>query len=132
MPILHSPGVMMPGQLGPMRRVPRAGERGLHAHHVVDRNALGDAHHELDAGIGRLEDRVGRERRRHVDDAGGGAGFFDRIRHGVEHRQVQVLLAAAAGRDAADHLRAVLDALLGVERALLAGEALADDAWCSC
>ena len=44
------------------------------------------------------------------------------------------------GRDAADHLRAVGDGLLGMERAVLAGEALADDAgvadrrgwtWCS-
>ena len=40
----------------------------------------------------------------------------------------EVLLAAAAGRHAADELRAVRDALLGMERALLAGEALADDA----
>ena len=31
MPILHSSGVMMPGQFGPIRRVPRARERGLHA-----------------------------------------------------------------------------------------------------
>ena len=128
MPILHSPGVMMPGQLGPMRRVPRAGERCLHAHHVVDRNSLGDAHHELDAGIGRFEDRVGGERRRHVDHAGGGAGLLDGIRHRVEHRQVEVLFAATARRDAADHLGAVLDALLGVKGALLAGEALADHA----
>ena len=35
--------------------------------------------------------------------------------------------AALARRDAADHLGAVGDRLLGVERALLAGEALADD-----
>jgi hypothetical protein len=36
-------------------------------------------------------------------------------------------LAALAGRDAADHLRAVGDGLFGMEGALLAGEALADD-----
>ncbi len=107
---------------------PRSGERCLHSHHVVDRNALGDAHHQLDAGIGRLEDGVGGERRRHIDDAGGGAGLSDGIGHGVEHRQVQVFFTATAGRDAADHLRAVLDALFGMERALLAGEALADHA----
>ena len=47
--------------------------------------------------------------------------------HGVEHRQAQVLLAAAPGRDAADQLGAVGDGLLGMEGALLAGEALADD-----
>ena len=31
MPILHSPGVMMPGQFGPMSRVAVPCERGLHA-----------------------------------------------------------------------------------------------------
>ncbi len=36
-------------------------------------------------------------------------------------------LAAFAGRDAADHLGAVGDGLLGVEGALSAGDALADD-----
>ena len=35
--------------------------------------------------------------------------------------------AAFAGRDAADHLGAVGDRLLGMEGAVLAGEALADD-----
>src|SRR5581483_10909692 len=35
--------------------------------------------------------------------------------------------AAFAGRGAADHLGAVLDGLLGMEGAVLAGEALADD-----
>ena len=108
------------------------GQRGLHAHHVVDRNALGDAHHQLDAGVGRFENGVGRVRGGHVDHAGGGAGLRDGIGHGVEHRQVEMLLAAAARRDAADHLRAVLDALLGVKGALLAGEALADHLACSC
>ena len=106
----------------------RAGERRLDAHHVVDRDAFGDAHHELDAGVGRFEDRIGRERRGHVDDAGGRAGFLHGIGHGVEHRQVEMFLTAAARRDAADHLRAVLDALFAVKRALLAGEALADHA----
>src|SRR6186713_142677 len=104
-----------------------AGERGLHAHHIVDRNALGDAHHELDAGIRRLEDRVRRKRRGHVDDAGSGASVLDRIGHRVEHGQIEVFFATAARRDTADHLGAVLDALLAMERALLAGESLADD-----
>lgn len=36
----------------------------------------------------------------------------------AEHWQVHVRLAALAGRHAADHLRAVLDGLLGVEGAL--------------
>src|SRR5688572_2991228 len=106
----------------------RARERGLHAHHVVDRDALGDAHHELDAGIGCLEDGIRCKRGGHVDHAGGGASLVDRLGHGVEHGQIEMLLTATAGRDTADHLRAVLDALFGMEGALLAGEALADHA----
>jgi hypothetical protein len=44
MPILHSPGVMTPGQFGPISRDFRAAEqRALHLHHVEHRNAFGDA-----------------------------------------------------------------------------------------
>ena len=49
---------------------------------------------------------------------------FTRFGDGIEHRQVQMLLAALARRDAAHHFGAVGDGLLGVERAFLAGEAL--------
>ena len=45
----------------------------------------------LDAGVGRFQDRVGRERRRHEDHRGVGAGFVDRFGDGVEHRQAEVL-----------------------------------------
>ena len=51
----------------------------------------------------------------------------DRFVHRVEHRQVEMLRAAFARRDAAHHLGAVGDRLLGMEGALRAGEALADD-----
>jgi hypothetical protein len=46
----------------------------------------------------------------------------------VEDRQAQMRGAALAGRHAADHLRAIGDGLFGMEGALRAGEALADDA----
>ena len=45
----------------------------------------------------------------------------------VEYGQPEVLLASLPRRDSPDHVRAVLDGLLGVESALLAREALADD-----
>ena len=48
--------------------------------------------------------------------------------NGVEHGQPEVLRAALARPDPADHVGAVLDGLLGVEGALLAREPLADDA----
>ena len=101
-------------------------QRALDLHHVEDRNALGDADDELHLGVDRLEDRVGGKGWRDVYHrsirAGLGAGLVDR----VEDRQAQMILPAFAGGHAADHLGAIGDSLLGVERALRAGEALTD------
>src|SRR5690606_35612518 len=116
------PGTVRPDE-------PRLGafEDPLHADHVLHRDALGDADDERHLGVDGLEDGVGRERRRHVDDRGRGAGRGDSLADGVENRQVEMLRPALPGRDAADHLRAVGHRLLGMEGALRAGEALADD-----
>ena len=51
----------------------------------------------------------------HEDHRRVGAGLLDGLGDGVEHRQAVDRLAALAGRDAADHLRAVLEAALGVK-----------------
>src|SRR6516165_3052698 len=111
-----------PDQAGPAAR-----EAALDAHHVEDRDALGNADDQWDPGIGRLEDRIGREGRRHVDSrriaAGRGAGLV----HGVEDRQIEMSGAAFARRHTADHPRAVGDRLLGVEATLGAGHPLAND-----
>jgi hypothetical protein len=72
----------------------------LGAHHVLDRDALGDADDEGDARLGRLHDRVGGARRRHVDDAGVGAGGGHGLAHGVEDRQVDRVAIRAAGHAA--------------------------------
>ena len=72
--------------------------------------------------------RVGGEGRRDIDRGGVGPGLGDRVMHAVEDGQAEVLGPALAGGHAADHLRAVGDGLFGVEGALAAGEALADDA----
>src|SRR5262249_19558028 len=93
---------------------------------VEDWHPFRDADHELEPRVRGLEDRVGRVRRRHVDHAHRGARRLLRIGDRVEHRQTEMLLAAAARRDAGDDLGAVVEALLRVERALLAGEPLAD------
>ena len=53
--------------------------------------------------------------------------FSTASRDRVEHRQAEVLGAALARRDAADHLRAVIERLARVERAGLAGHPLRDD-----
>jgi hypothetical protein len=62
MPILHWPGVITPGQFGPISTASVGLQRGLDLDHVDHRDAFGDADDQLDAGIGRFEDRVGRER----------------------------------------------------------------------
>src|SRR5579872_7087615 len=115
------------GTIGTDQPCGGAGQHRLDGHHVLHRDTLGNAHHELDARIRRLEDRVGGAGRGHVDHARGGTGGSHGIAHRVEHRQSQVLLPTASGRYATDQSRAVSDGLLGVERALLAGKSLADD-----
>src|SRR4029079_698368 len=55
------------------------------------------------------------------------AGFFLGLGDGVEDRQIEMARAAFARRRAADHLRPVSDRGLGMESAVLAGEALTDD-----
>ncbi len=79
-----------------------------------------------DPGLDRLADGVGGEGRRHIDHRRiGGLGGLG-LGNGVEHRQAQVSRAAFPGRHAGDHVRAVGHRLLGMERALRAGDALTD------
>src|SRR6185437_1781805 len=99
----------------------------LDAQHVEHRDAFRDRDDHLDATRRGFHDRVGRERRRHEDHRRIGAGVVHRFAHGVENRQADVFAAALAGRDAAHQFGAVIQRLLRMERALLAGEALADD-----
>src|SRR5579884_2383673 len=104
-----------------------AAQAALDRDHVEDRDALGDADDERHPGVGRFEDRVGGKGRRHVDDAGVAPCHGARLGDRVEDRQVEMARAAFARGHAADHLGAVGDRLLGMERALGAGEALAED-----
>ncbi len=99
----------------------------LNLEHIQCRNAFGDADDELDPTESRFEDRVLAERRRHVDHRGVSTGGLNGLPNGIEYRQTEVHGAALARRDAADHLRAVGNGLLGVEGTLRAGEALAND-----
>ena len=86
MPILHCPGRDDPGTVRADQAHRLALEKALHAHHVEHRNALGDADDQRHAGVGGFHDRVGGERRRHVDDRGVGAGRRHRLRDRVEDR----------------------------------------------
>src|SRR5205807_2070699 len=92
-----------------------------------DRDALGDANDERNFRIDRLADRVRRAGGGHVDDAGVAVGLLARLGNGIEYRQAEMGGTAFSGRRTADHLGAVGDRLLGMERTIPAGDALADD-----
>ena len=124
MPILHLPGEMMPGTIGPDQPRLLGLQELPDLDHVHRRNAFGDADDQRNVGVGGFHDGVGRDRRRNKDHGGVGAGLFDRFAHGVEDGPAFVRGAAFAGRDAADDLRAVRGGVLGVECAFAAGEAL--------
>src|SRR5574338_524466 len=96
-----------------------------HLRHVEHRHAFGDTHDERQPGVGGFENGRGREGSGHVDDGRIGAGRLHRFGHGIEDRDLPLeCLAALARRDAGDDLGAVLQHLLGVERAVAAGDAL--------
>ena len=97
----------------------------LDFHHVVDGNAFGDADHQIQSGIDGFQNGVGRKRRRNKNGGSSGAGLFRWLRR--RYRRWEPCfrkLAAFAGRDAGDDLRAVSEAKLGVPGAEAAGNAL--------
>ena len=105
-----------------------AGQRAFYPDHVAHRNAFGDGHDQLQPRVRAFKNRIGGERRRHEHRAGGRAGLFHGVGHGVKDRHVPAVgleeLAALAGGDAGDDLRAVIERELGVPRAEAAGDAL--------
>jgi hypothetical protein len=99
---------------------------GPRLQHVDDRNALGDAHGEGDARVGRLHDGVGGGRRRHEDDGGVGSRLAHRVVDAVEDRPPLVRRTALARRDASDDRGTVGRRGLRVKSAFAPGQALDD------
>ena len=66
----------------------------LHLHHVLLRDALGDAHNQGDLGLECLEDGGRSTGRRDVDDGGVRLDRIVRLGHRVEHGQAKVFAAA--------------------------------------
>ena len=126
-PILHPSGRDDAWTIGADQPRFRAQERPLDPHHVEHRNALGDAHDQAHLGIDRLEDRIRGERGRHVDHRRVGAGARDRVATVSNTGSPRWVVPPLPGVTPPTIRRAVGDRLLGVERALGAGEALADD-----
>src|SRR5712664_116282 len=101
---------------------------GGDAHHFERGKAFGDADNERELGVGGFQNGVGGVRRGNENHRGVCAGGFRGVGDGVEDGALEMFGAAFAGCDAANHVRAVLDHLLGVEGAFAAGEALNEQA----
>src|SRR6202048_3941968 len=108
---------------------PRLGiiERATDLDHVGHRNPFGDTDDQRDLGIDCFANRVRRARWRDINHAGIGTGLLASFRHGIEHRQIEMLGVALAGRRAADHSGPVKHCLLGMEGVVFARKALAYD-----
>jgi hypothetical protein len=96
----------------------------FHAHHVLHGHTFGNAHNQTQAGVSCSNNSVGRSRRGHKNDTHVGTRGFHGFFHGVKHRAIQVLFAAAPWRDTSDNLCAVVNALLGMKGTLSASQAL--------
>jgi hypothetical protein len=83
--------------------------------HVHGGNALGDAHGEVEAGVGRFQNRVRGARGRHEDHRRIRARLLDRLADRVEDGKPQDDLSALARGDTGHHLGSILDRELGVE-----------------
>jgi len=117
---------MIPGQLGPIRAFRLLVERVFNRDHVLLRDTLGDANNQRDLCFDGFKDPGGCEGRGNVDDRRIAVGSLLGFCNCVEHRETQVSGATFLGSNAANHLGAVSNGLLAVERALLSGKSLAD------
>ena len=131
----HDPDLALPGRddagtVGTDEAGVPAPEKAADLQHVPRRDPLGDADHQLQIGVGRLQNGVGRKGGRHEDHAGvgslPGSGFPNRVVDG----EAVVPGASLAGSDACDHPGAVAAALGRMKAALTARDALNHDSGC--
>ncbi len=99
---------------------------GVGRHHVVRRNAFGNADDQRDASRRRLTHRIRRKGCRDVNDRNIRTGLFDGFRHRVEHRHPAVDrgLPTATRRDTCNHVRAISNHLARMELTLAPGDPL--------
>ena len=125
MPILHAPGVMIPGTIRSDQPRPFPAHLRFHPHHVHHRNSFSDANDKIEIGVDRFENRIGCERGRHKNHRHVAIRFLFRFPNRVEHRNFFVeLLSAFSRRHAGHDVRPVLGALPRMERAGAPGDSL--------
>src|SRR5437588_4536573 len=100
----------------------------LHFHHVKRRYAFSDAHNHADTSVRRFHDRVGRKSRWHVDHRSVGARFFNGVGHGVDYGNIIVGGTTFSRSHTTNNVRSILNHLLSMKSALLAGDSLDDKA----
>src|SRR5690606_25226403 len=125
MPTSACPGVMRPGQLGPMRRTPFC--RTNCTASIMSCTGMPSVMQTMSSmPLSAASRTASAAYAAGTDDGAVGArrvhGLLDRVKHG----HAQHLLPALARRHAADHLGAVGQHLAGVELALPAGNSLND------
>ncbi len=94
-------------------------KRTLDLDHVIDRDALRNTDHELDAGIGGLQNRIGAKRRGHKNQRGVALRFLHGIAHRIEHRNALHFLSGLTRSLTCDDLRSIRLTLRRMERAFL-------------
>jgi len=103
-------------------------EKRSRPNHVLNWDAFGDRTDHADPSVGCFDDRVRRQHWWHKDHGRVRACCFHGLVHSVEDGQaIFVFGTAFAGRDAADHFGAIVEAPLCMLRAKRAGDALAND-----
>ena len=126
MPIFaFAPGVIRPGQFGAEQPHRFALQVAHHHRGVTHRDSFRDADDQRDARVGRFQDGVRRERRRHEDERNVRAGTVHGIAYAIEHGDaVQNGFPALARRHAGDEVGPVCLAALRVETPLTSRDAL--------
>mmetsp|Transcript_19353 Transcript_19353/g.45283 ORF Transcript_19353/g.45283 Transcript_19353/m.45283 type:complete len:326 (-) Transcript_19353:31-1008(-) len=99
----------------------------LDPNHILLWDALGDANHQGNLSLEGLQNRGGSSWRRDIDHTGVGLDGGLCLLDGVEHGQVKVGRPSLARRHSTNHVRAVLNGMGAVERALLSRETLAEN-----
>ncbi len=127
MPILHLPGEMMPGQLGPINRDRRFCKYSHARHHIQRRNALGDADDQLHLRIGSFHNCISGKWWRNKNHRRICSSFIDRFLHGVKDGPSLVSGATLAGSHSPNDLGSVLRAGFGMESAFPPGQSLHDN-----
>ena len=117
-PMLHLPGLIMPGQLGPIRRDKRScGAARCKRRFVLGRDPFGYADNDVHTGLGCLQDRSRRHLGGHGDETGVGAGRLPGLRGRSKNGDSLDILAALGRVDAGHDLGAVIAVAQTVKRA---------------